>query len=93
MIDVTANQYAQTLTGWDELAIAKAFGCEMGDMIAAKRQTTTLRALIFVELRRQGSSDKDAKKAALDLTVDAINDYFADDEADEDSETGKDTEV
>lgn len=90
--DLTADEFFDSLTGYDEIAIGKAFG----DLESLREKPFTfLRALVFVDLKRQGNRDPEAKQAALELTIGALGEYFADDEPevdpdDPDSESGKD---
>lgn len=92
---ITSDEMLESLTGFDELAIEKAFDADWQTLVTQK-QTMFLRALIFVQLRRDGKSDKDAKNAVMELSLKAANDFFADDEVPDldpdqpDSESGKD---
>lgn len=84
----------ESLNGFDEIAVAKAFGA----VITAFAETDPMkfgRALMFVDLRRQGFKDTDAYKRAMNSTNAETNEYFADDPedvdpADPDSDAGKD---
>lgn len=94
-VEMTAEEAFQSLTGFDEIAVARSFGEEITSM-ADKRPTMFVRALVFVSLRRQGSSDADAKQAALDMTLGAVNAFFTEapedfDPEEPDSEPGKDS--
>lgn len=82
---ITAEEMANSLTGYDELAISKHFGGEVGDL-AEHRQTTFIRALVFVDFTRQGKGAPEAKKAAMDLTLGQCNSYFSEVE---DAESGE----
>lgn len=70
----TATDVFGSLNGFDEIAISKAFGHD----IAALRATplTYHRALVFTLKRRENLKDHDAKKAALDMTIRELDDYF-----------------
>lgn len=88
---LSADEAVENLTGFDEIAIVKHFGT---DVMSLKDQPFMfLRALIFVDRRRHGDKDGDAKAYAFGLPAKQVYDYFADqpeDElADEDSEPGK----
>lgn len=74
----TANEAFELLTGWDEIAIKKTWGAEITDL--RESPFTFMRALVFVDARRAGAKDPEAKEAALTLTVRELSDYFADDE-------------
>lgn len=72
-----------TLNGFDEIAISKAFGQD----IAVLQRTVPLtyhRALVFALKRREGLKDPDAKKAALELTIRELDDFFDADAPDAD---------
>lgn len=76
---ITADEFMETLTGYDEIAIEKAFSKDvMG--LAQGAPTTLLRSLVFVEKRREGLSDKDAKDAVLQMSLREVNERFAQDD-------------
>jgi hypothetical protein len=78
----TVTEVQNTLNGFDEIAIEKAFGAEYDDL----NGRNTLRALIFTMKRRDGLDDIKARKAALEVPMDQLVGHFADDanEVDED---------
>lgn len=77
VVDLYSGEYGDTLTGFDEVAVAKSFG-ENLDGLAARGGLEAVRALVFVHRRREaGDSDKDAKAYALGLTRREVADYFA----------------
>jgi len=76
---------AESLTGFDELAIARAFGTGVGNLDG----TMTLRALAFVLHRRVGADDKAAFRMAMQVTLKEITGLFADqDDAEDDDGEG-----
>ena len=75
--DLTAEEVLDSLTGFDEIAIAQHFGRTVGEM-AEKDQSMFGRSLIFVVKRREGVNDDDARNAALSLTMKEYVSYFAD---------------
>jgi len=77
--EVTVNEMIDSLTGYDEIAIAKAFDAEW-TVLAEAKPITFARALVFVDRRRGGLDDKKAKVAALEMTVGQVNSYFAEDD-------------
>lgn len=92
----TADEMFLSLNGFDEIAIAKSFGSQLHTLHpeAGGSPFLYLRALAFVDLRRQDVSDRDAYKRAMELSVSDANDYFADadpelDPDDPDTEAGK----
>jgi len=90
---LSAEETFESLTGFDEIAISQAFKADVSDL-AQNRATTFTRALYFVLLRRDGKSDTDAKKTALETRLGDVLDNFADeddvDPSEPDSESGKD---
>lgn len=92
---ITVEEMVETLTGFDEIAIGKAFpGFDIyndGDVQGVK----ALRALAFVQFRRGGANDPEAKDKALGLTLKAAKNMFIDEDEDLDpdhpeTESGKD---
>jgi len=83
-VDVTATEFFQSLTGYDEVAIGKAFGATPTEL-----QGTMLgRALVFVAERRADRNDVDALDAAMKVTVQDLTDYFV---PEGDEESGKES--
>lgn len=64
---------ARSLTGFDELAIARAFGADL----SALTGTMTTRAIVFVLQRRAGLDDAAAYKAAMTLSLGECEAQFA----------------
>lgn len=67
------EQVAGSCTGFDELAIERAFGRELTDL---GESTRALRALLFVVRRRGGLSDTDAYRAVMNLSLDELMGHF-----------------
>ena len=84
----TVRDEVGALTGFDELAIEAKFRGDFNSLNA----TMTMRALVFVQLRREGRDDKGAYGEAMRLTLKAVNERFAkpekDSEDDEDDGEG-----
>lgn len=59
---------AKSLTGFDEIAIRKAFASPFEDLSGM----FGTRALLFTQLRRDGATDADAFKVVMDATVGEI---------------------
>ncbi len=87
--DVSAGTLFLTLTGFDEIAISRAFGSPIEEL--RPRPFMFLRACAFVHQRRGGAKDAVAHKTVMDLSVQALGDYFPDDpdELDDDDPEGK----
>jgi len=78
----TTEEIAGSLTGFDEIAIEKAFGAPPNEL----GQLRTVRSLIFTHRRREGDNDIQAYNAAMELPITEVGDYFAQESA----ESGKD---
>lgn len=90
----SADEMFESLTGFEEIAIATHFGAEITDL-AEKRPLAFVRALVFVDKVRDGSSPLDAKAQAMGLSIKGTSDYFPEaeqdvDETEPDTESGKD---
>jgi hypothetical protein len=70
----TLNDLAESLNGWEELAVVKAFGFQIDDF--ENQGTQGIRALAFVEFKREGQKDTAAYKAAMDLTLRELIDRY-----------------
>lgn len=77
--ELTAQEMLQSLTGYEEIAIAKAFGEAVMDL-AEKDKMTFGRSLVFVAEKREGMKDPEAKDAALSLTIKQASEFFADEQ-------------
>lgn len=84
----TAEEVFDSLTGFDEMAIAQHFGHTVAEL-GGSNQSMFGRALVFVAKRRDGMSDDDARTAALSLPMKELTSFFADSS---DEEAGKDEE-
>lgn len=63
-----------SLNGFDEQAIAAAFGEDI--MALRDKPSRFIRALVFIEKRREGMKDAEAKKAAMEMTMADIEEAF-----------------
>lgn len=77
--DQTASEFFESLTGFDEIAIAKAFGRNVVTL-SSEDQMGFARSLVFVAQRRGGMNDRDAYQAAMGMTLKEVNAYFAEEE-------------
>jgi hypothetical protein len=75
---MTAEDFVGTLSGWDEIAIEKAFGEDF--LTLRKRGTTMVRALVFVAFKRQGQKHDEAYRSAMDMPMSDLENYFAEEE-------------
>lgn len=72
----TVEEMAESLTGFEELAIKAHFDATVDSFDSG---TMLLRALVFVQHTRAGMKAKDAKDAAMALTIKALPEQFAED--------------
>lgn len=72
--ELTAQEMFDDLSGFDEIAIARRFGTPVNEL--GKSPIQFARALVFIDLRRKGSTDGEAYKAAQDMKVGQIKHYF-----------------
>lgn len=63
-----------TTTGWEELAIAERFGVTLEE--AAARRTVAARVALFLDRKRSGTSDADAYREVMDLSLDKVADLI-----------------
>lgn len=93
---MTLDEMVESLTGFDELAIEKHFD---GFDVYTQGETKSIRAmraLAFVQFRRDGQTDRDALKAAQELPFKALAARFLPDEPEVDPQapetpSGKDS--
>lgn len=90
--DQTVEEIADSLTGFDEIAIKKAFGVPFSALAPDEKGQggdvfQFLRSLAFTHRRREGDNDVTAYNAAQGLTTAEVNGYFAEESA----ESGKDS--
>lgn len=90
--DQTVEELADSLTGFDEIAIKKAFGAPFASLAPNEKGQggdvfQFLRSLVFVHRRREGETDVTAYNSAQAMTTSEVNGYFAEDSA----ESGKDS--
>lgn len=77
IVDLPPDEFFETFTGFDEIAVKKAFSITSLMKFAKESPTEWLRTLVFIAEKRAGNPD--AKRAALELTLGAVLDYFGDD--------------
>lgn len=91
----TLGDFGDSLTGFDEIAIAQRFGRTITEMTSDFSMFT--RALIFVAKRRDGANDEEAWTGAMELAFLDVSTFFAEatpaeDEAEDAGDSGKDEE-
>lgn len=91
LCDQTVEELGESLTGFDEIAIKKAFGMPFASLAPNENGQggdvyQFLRAMVFVHRRREGDNDVTAYNTAQAMTTGEINGYFAEESA----ESGKD---
>lgn len=72
----SADEVTESLNGFDEIAIEQAFGKPLTDL----SDTMAARALVFVLKRRDGLSDKDARREVMQMTLGVVMDSFGEGE-------------
>lgn len=83
---LTAEEAFDSLTGFDEIAIAHHFGRTVSDL-AQNDASMFGRSLVFIVKRRECGTDDEARNAAMGMTLKEFTTFFA--EAEE-AEAGKD---
>lgn len=78
-VDVTEDDFFNSLNGYDEDAIENAFG-QVITKLLQKSGSAYLRGLIYIERQRAGLKAAEAKKFAQGLRYSELRDYFAEDE-------------
>lgn len=89
-IKQTAEEVFDSVTGFDEIAIANHFGATVQEL-AEKDASMFARALIFVVKRRDGLDDNEARNAALGLSMKEFREFFAE-ASDEEAGKGEEPE-
>lgn len=92
---MSADEVLGSLTGFDEIAIAKKFGGEVLDLMET-RPLTGLRALLYIQQRRelttphtkQSAVDQAAYDAVMGMTVMQVQDLIGDEGGDLDAGEG-----
>lgn len=74
--EMSVTEFADTLTGFDEIAIEKCLGIDPYQD-GERKPVMLMRALVFVDRRRQGDADAQAREFALNLRASDVTDYFA----------------
>lgn len=70
---LTVEDAARSLTGFDEIAVERTFGRDIGELSA----TRVTRALVFVMQRRLGLDDTAAYNAAMGMSLADCEAQFA----------------
>lgn len=84
---ITANEMFESLTGFEEIAVERKFGATV-EGLAEGKPLRLLRALSFVQFKRDGLDDTKAYNAAMDMTLAQAQAHFTED--DRDLEAGED---
>ncbi|MFT4010867.1 MAG: hypothetical protein QM655_12595 [Nocardioidaceae bacterium] len=74
----SAADVINSFTGFDEIAVARAFGQDISEMPPMRMH----RAALFVLARRSGAKDGEAYKTAMGMTAAGVSDYFPRPESD-----------
>lgn len=76
MTGVTFEEMADSLTGYEEIAIEQQFGTDLQGL--AEKGTTLMRSFVFVLLKREGKKDPEAKAEVMNMSLRQIRGYFED---------------
>lgn len=79
---IRASEALASINAFDEIAIARAFGSDITEL--QSQPFMFLRALAFVQFRRDGAKDSEAKAQAFALTIRDCNEFFEEEPADAD---------
>jgi hypothetical protein len=69
---IDAEAFTRTLTGFDEIAVRKAFGASFDEL----EGTLNPRALLFIQYRRHDMKDFEAYKAAMEIMLGDLEQLF-----------------
>ena len=89
---VTADDLYESLTDYEEMAIEKAFGSDPMQLASSGKMVRFLRALIFIDVNRNGKNVLLAKQEAMAMRNGDVLTYFAEPEVVEESEDEEDLE-
>jgi hypothetical protein len=71
---VGLEETTESFNGYDEIAITQSFGTRLEDMGALM----SMRAAVFIVLRRSGLRDIDAYKRVMETSMKGVQDHFTD---------------
>lgn len=75
--DMNAEEFAESLTGFEEIAISKRFGKES---FADLPGTMSARAMVYVDLCRGQIANDEAYRQSMEMPLGRLGSYFAEDE-------------
>lgn len=74
---ISASEMVQSLTGFEEIAIEQHMKVDpYAD--GERKPLAVMRALIFVQRKRAGDKDTEARRVAMSLPMGELQDLFAD---------------
>lgn len=73
---INAEQVFNTLNGYEEIGIQKAFGTDIGTLATSGQNIQVMRALVFVVARRDGLTHADAEKRAMEIPFAELLEMF-----------------
>lgn len=65
----------ESMTGFDEIAVKQKFGAPLDSLLQQDR-LQGLRAIVFVEIRREGKKDDEAFHRTQELSIKEVNARF-----------------
>jgi hypothetical protein len=88
---VNADELFESLTGFEEIAVEKAFGKDPSEIANSGKMIKFLRVLAFILAKREGKNDMQAKQYCMSLPVSDLTDLFETVEEEESDEDGDDS--
>lgn len=73
----TADDILESITGFEEVAVEKAFGADPIELAQGNKFMKFTRALVFVVKKREGLNDVQARQAAMEMPLSVLQDFFA----------------
>ncbi|MEU4386771.1 hypothetical protein [Promicromonospora sp. NPDC023805] len=79
VVGMTASDFFETVTGYEEHAIKKAWNGIVPVKISKEDPATWMRTLVFIHYKREGRPADIAKNDALQLTIGEVGAFFLED--------------
>lgn len=82
---ISASEMVQTLTGFEELAIEQHMKVD-AYADGARKPMSVMRALVFVQHKRAGAKDAEARQSAMEMPMREVQAMFAEENPELDPE-------
>lgn len=86
-VNVTAEEVLWSINRFDKIAVQMMFGMSLVDIQQSGDDSELIRALAFIQMRRDGAKDDEAREASFALTLRELTEYFSEPS----QESGKDS--